>query len=73
MTIILGEQTIVCQSYERTSDTLRLIGVETEDGLTDMTLKGVNWNAVELPFIQEIPTVEDRLALVEELLMEIAL
>lgn len=67
MNIKIGTENFICQSYEKTSDTLRLIGVETEDGLTDMTLKGVNWNVIEFPDpIPYVPTEQERIESLED-------
>lgn len=67
MVVIINGIEYICQSYEKTSDTLRLIGVETEDGLTDMMLKGVNWDVIEfsdpLPYV---PTEHERIEALED-------
>ena len=67
MIIKLNNQEIVCQSYEKTDTTLKLIGVEIEDGLTDMTLKGVNWSAIEfLDPLPYIPSEHERIEALED-------
>lgn len=58
-----------CSKYETSTKSLKLINVETEDGITSIEFGNINWDIVELPTEPE-PTLEERVSALELLELE---
>ncbi len=70
MIVTIGNEQINCETYIKEGNKLTLINAVTDIGTTNIEFNGVNWDVVELPEVIQAPTLEERLEVIEQLLLE---